>query len=205
MSGLATLLLGLFLLAACDNAPVDRAGEINRALAATGFTPVPTINPTIKAKEALGFSIVIFGIRDYYPDRPGEKITVNLLNERATSIYTSQICGMQLQRAVGNPNDNKWDSIAYGRPCPPNDTKAYRLNPGTAVDISFEFDKTRPLEGKTWWIPGTYRLLLNYFLRCPDAYDTISYCEDQYFAQSDWFQIKIDPGITPTPVPTKRS
>lgn len=199
MLGLVVLFISLFLLAACGNdAPVDRVAEIDRALKATGYTPLPTINPTIKAKEALGFSIVIFGIRDYYPDRPGEKVTVNLLNERETSVYMSQICQFILQRAIGDPKANQWEDIAYNRPCPPNDTRTFRLNPGTAIDTSLEFDKTRPLQGKSWYVPGTYRLLLTYYLRCPDAYNTISYCEDRYSAQSDWFQIKIDPGITPS-------
>jgi hypothetical protein len=206
----ALVLLALWsstlLLAGCGDPPVDRVAEINNALKATGYTPGPTVDPTKKALDAFGFTLAIFGIRDYYPNRSGEKITVNILNQRETSIYASQICAMMLQRQTG---PNTWEDIAYGRPCPPTDTNSFRIYPNTAIDISFEFDKTRPLPGKSWNVPGTYHLLFTYYMRCPDAYNTISYCEDQRQYASDSFQIKLDgeapksnTNVTPGPTPT---
>jgi hypothetical protein len=194
---LSLLLGGVLLLAACGDQPVDRVAEINKAIDYSGAPRFPTVDPTIKARDALGFNVVILGIRDYYPNRPGEVVDVRLENVRDTSLFLSQLCSERLQHFI--PDKNDWEDIAYGRPCPGTDTNAYRLYPGTYVKIPFEFDNTRALKGKSWMVPGTYRLMFTYYLRCPDAYNTIGACEDQHTAGSNEFQIKIDPGITPSP------
>ncbi len=196
-------LVGIFIcgvfLAACDDPSVDRRAEIEKAIAFSGAPVVPTLNPTqiaIRDREALGFSIVILGTRDFYPDRKNETIPVVVINERETSIFLSQLCNSMLQRQIG---EKRWDDIAFGRPCPPSDTQAYQVFPHTQVRVPFEFGKTRPLKDKSWQIPGTYRILLTYFLRCPDAFSGISFCENQSLAQTDPFQIKFDAEGSPTP------
>jgi len=185
-------LSGAILLTACGEVAVDRRAEIEKAVAYTGFTPLPTVDPVIRAREAFGFSFVIYGIRDYYPTRPGEKITVNLLNERETSFFVSNLCTMLLQRQLDNTT---WEDIAFGRPCPPNNTQAFQLYPHTAIEANFVFKDTKPLAGKSWLVEGTYRLLLIYYLRCPDAYNTINYCENKQLAESNYFQLKLDKEI----------
>jgi hypothetical protein len=192
--GLVMLVLlgSSLLLAACGDPPVDRRAAIEQAVAYSGVPPRPTVDPTVRAREALGFDIIILGIREYFPNRPGEVINVQLQNTRETSIFVSKICHMLLQRQVGKPEDKKWEDIALGRPCPPNDTVVYQIYPHTKIDTPFEFDKTVPLKGKSWLVPGTYRLLLIYYLRCPDAYNTVGACEDQNTAESDPIQINVD-------------
>jgi hypothetical protein len=194
------LMIGGLLLAACGDEPVDRVAEINKALSYSGVSPIPTVDPTIRAKDALGFSLVIFGIRDYYPTRPGETINLEIHNERDTSIFMSKLCNTILQHQVTGPNGNNWEDIAFGRPCPPTDTVTFQLFPGTNIKAEFVFDRTVPLKGKSWMIPGTYRLMLVYYLRCPDAYNTINTCEDRRLADSDQFQIMLDQ-LTPSPSP----
>ncbi|MEI6044554.1 MAG: hypothetical protein WCS37_09380 [Chloroflexota bacterium] len=197
--GLVGLLVGGLLLAACGDVPIDRVAEINKAVGYTGITPLPTIDPTIRAKEALGFSVVIFGIRDYYPNRPNETINMEIHNERETSIFMSKLCNTLLQHQVSGPNGNSWEDIAYGRACPPTDTLTFQLFPKTAIKAEFTFDRTTPFKGKSWMVPGTYRLMLIYYLRCPDAYNTINTCEDRRYADSNEFQIKLDQLPSPSP------
>ncbi len=191
---------------------------IETALAATGFTPPPSPQPGTDFQ----IDVVILGKRDYTPAYPGEQINLVLINSRQKSFFVSECDGVILQRFTGgDPKDkvqqvdNKnWHSVAPGgfKYCGPvSGRDAKQVEPGVKADASFKFDikQTRPFKGESWDIPGLYRLLVTYYLNCPDASLKASDCLDQHSYSSDTFNIVAPPAgytpdsqVYPTPGPT---
>ncbi len=179
-----------------DKAELQQA--VSTALGNTGFTPPPTFEPG----SEFGVSLVIFSIKDYIPALPDEKVTFSIINRRQKSLYVSNCDGIVLQRFLGSDSKDKkqaqnfdnWESIAPGgfRFCGPlSGREARRIEPGVSADASFTFSTkvTRPYNGKSWDTPGTYRLLVQYSLTCPNASTKIADCLDPGLAESEYFKI----------------
>jgi len=194
----------------------DLEGAVSTALVNTGITPPPTFVPG----SEFGVSFVIFGIKDYIPALPNEAINFVIINRRAKSLYVSNCDGVLLQRFVGtNPkdktqaaNEDNWESIAPGGYAfcgPASGRQGIQIEPGVSADASFKFDKkvTRPFEGEDWNVPGTYRLLVQYYLTCPSNTLKIDDCLDKGVSESDYFKIIAPPTGTPAPTlaPTPKS
>ncbi len=203
LAGLVFLLLGglVILLAVQPQSRPDRAQldtSLATALAATGFTPGPTRIPG----SDFGVDMVIYGIKDYIPALPDEKVNFVIINKREKSLFVSNCDGVILQRFVGgNINDKQqaesldnWESIApAGFPfCGPElGRESRQIPPGARADASFKFDMkaTRPYKDKNWETPGAYRLLVQYYLLCPSGSNKIADCQDKHLAYSDFFRI----------------
>ncbi|HEX2914108.1 MAG TPA: hypothetical protein VH186_25110 [Chloroflexia bacterium] len=179
-----------------DRRVLDNA--VGTAVASTGFTPPPTIVPG----SDFGILLTIFGKKDYLPSRPDEKVQLVISNTRQKSFFISNCDGVVLQRFLGtDPNDTSqtgkmenWDTIAPGGfPfCgPATGRQSRQVEPGVNADATFKFDMkvTRPFNGKSWDVPGTYRLLVTYYLLCPNSSLSIDDCEDKHLAESDYFRI----------------
>jgi hypothetical protein len=188
----------------------DLEGAVSTALVNTGITPPPTFVPG----SDFGVSFVIFGIKDYIPSLPNEAINLVIINRRAKSLYVSNCDGVILQRFLGtDPKDktqaanmDNWKSVAPGGYAfcgPASGRQGIQIEPGVSADASFKFDKkiTRPFTGESWDIPGTYRLLVQYYLTCPDNTLKIDDCIDKGVSESDYFKI-VAPTNNGTPVPT---
>lgn len=200
--------------------PNDRTSkeELDKALgtavASSGFTPPPSLEPG----SELGITLVIFGLRDYIPQRSEEQINFVIVNQRFKSVYVSQCDGILLQRFLGTDFKDKkqtqdlanWESIAPGNIayCGPAGAQAVQVEPGQRADASFKFDRkvrggTRPFEGKSWDVPGIYRLLVQFYLTCPNNSVMAADCIDKHYGESDYFRlVKPDEQfITPAPNP----
>ncbi len=207
--GLALLIGLVVILALQPNDRVEREdlnGSIITALANTGFTPPPTYVPG----SEFGVSFVIFGIKDYIPALPNEQIRFVIINRRQKSLYVSNCDGVILQRFTGtDPKDktqatnfDNWESIAPGgyRFCGPvSGRDARRIEPGVSADAAFKFDtkSTRPYAGKSWDVPGYYRLFVQYYLTCPDSTLKVDDCLDKHIDYSDSFRIIAPTSGTP--------
>lgn len=175
----------------------DQNDAIGTALAATGFTPPPTLLPG----SDFGVDLVIYGIKNYIPVIPGEKVTFFINNKRDKSLYVSNCDGTILQRFLGTDVTDKaqtsvltnWENVAPGGypSCGPVGPQPVQIPPKANADASFPFDtsKTRPYNGEDWNIPGSYRLFLTYYLLCPAGGSSIDDCSDRHYSQSDTFQI----------------
>ena len=182
------------------------------ALAATGFTPPPTAVPG----SDLQLDVVLINPHDYLPIRTGEQINLILVNARQKSVYVSNCDGVVLERFTGSDvkdnqqtkDDRNWRPIAPGgyRFCGPTAGRlAKQIEPGVRADATFKFDRsqTKPYNGESWDVPGTYRLRVNYFLNCPDASLKAEDCIDARSYTSNNFQIIAPPpGYTPPPPTT---
>ena len=189
----------------------DKANALGTALAATGYNPPSTPVPG----SDLEIDVVIGNLRDFTPLFPGEQVNLYLINPRDKSFYVSNCDGVVLQRFTGTDATNKtqeatdtnWHTVAPGgfKFCgPATGRQAIQVSPGDRADASFKFDRsqTRPFTGESWDIPGTYRLLVTYYLQCPDATLQVSDCLDQHTQPSDNFKIVAPPaGYTPGPTP----
>lgn len=200
----------------------DQNNALGTALAATGVTPPPTIIPG----SDFGVDLVVYGIKDYVPVIPGEKITFYINNKREKSLYVSNCDGTILQRFKGTDlkdkaqyqNLDNWENIAPGgaASCGPVGKQSVQIPPGANADASFPFDtkKTRPYQGQDWNIPGNYRLFIQYYLLCPSGSEFIADCTDKHITWSDSFKIvapqyitvtagatPASPAATPTPTP----
>lgn len=227
LAGLAlVVVVALFvILAVQPQAKPDRLDQNNAlgtALAATGVTPPPTIIPG----SDFGVDLVVYGIKDYIPVVPNEKITFFINNKREKSLYVSNCDGTILQRFKGTDltdktqtqNLDNWENVAPGgySSCGPVGHQSVRIPPGANADASFPFDlkKTRPYQGQDWNIPGNYRLFIQYYLLCPAGSDLITDCTDRHITWSDGFRIvapqyitvpattaPASPAASPTPTP----
>ncbi len=202
LAGLALVVVaGLFVILAVQPQTkpdrLDQNNALGTALAATGVTPPPTIIPG----SDFGVDLVIYGIKDYVPVIPNEKITFFINNKREKSLYVSNCDGTILQRFKGTNVADKtqtqildnWVNIAPGgySACGPVGHKSVRIPPGANADASFPFDLklTRPYKGEDWNIPGNYRLFIQYYLLCPAGSDQIEDCSDRHVTWSDAFRI----------------
>lgn len=208
----------------------DQRRALETAVASTGFVPPPTPRPG----SDFGISIGILGAKEYYvPALPDEKVSLVIANTRQRSFWVSNCDGVLLQRFSGTDSNDKnqtgkaenWETIAPGGfPfCGPVTGRVARqVGPGVRADATFKFDlrATRPFPNKNWDVPGTYRLLVVYYLRCPSTSDKIVDCEEKNSAESDYFKIvspqslpnftpgaatTLTPGPTVAPTPTKGS
>jgi hypothetical protein len=211
LAGLALLVIVVLfvLLAIQPQGAADRRDQDNAlatALAATGFTAGPTIVPG----SDFGVDLVIYGIKDYIPVVPGEKVTFYINNKREKSLYVSNCDGTVLQRFNGNDvtdktqtaDLNNWINVAPGGypSCGPvTGRQAVQIPPGANADASFPFDtkKTRPYPGEDWNIPGNYRIFIQYYLLCPSGGQTIDDCSDRHYSWSDTFKIVAPQYTTP--------
>jgi hypothetical protein len=200
----------------------DQNNALATAMSATGVTPPPTIVPG----SDFGVDLVIYGIKDYSPVIPGEKVTFYINNKREKSLYVSNCDGTILQRFTGTDvtdkaqagDINNWENVAPGGYpfCGPVGRQPVQVPPGANADASFPFDtsKTRPYNGEDWNIPGTYRLFLTYYLLCPSGGQSIDDCTDRHYSWSDNFRIvapqyntpqasvaPASPVASPTPTP----
>lgn len=183
----------------------EQNNALATALAATGFTAGPTIVPG----SDFGVDLVIYGIKNYVPVIPNEKVTFYINNKRERSLYVSNCDGTILQRFTGSDATNKaqtadvnnWKNIAPGGYpyCGPVGHQAVQIPPGANADASFPFDtkKTRPYQREDWNIPGTYRLLIVYYLLCPSGGQNIDDCTDRHYTWSDTFRIVAPQYTTP--------
>jgi hypothetical protein len=198
LAGLAlVVIIALFLLLAIQpQGGPDRRDQNNAlgtALAATGVTPPPTIVPG----SDFGVDLVIYGIKDYVPVVPNEKVTFYINNKREKSLYVSNCDGTILQRFIGTDitdktqaaDTNNWIDIAPGGypNCGPVGQQPVQIPPGANADASFPFDttKTRPYPGEDWNIPGNYRIFIQYYLLCPSGGQSIADCTDRHYTWSD--------------------
>ncbi len=192
----------------------DQNDALATALAATGFTAGPTIVPG----SDFGVDLVIYGIKDYVPVIPGEKVTFYINNKREKSLYVSNCDGTVLQRFNGSDvtdktqtaDLNNWVNVAPGGypSCGPvTGRQAVQIPPGANADASFPFDtkKTRPYPGEDWNIPGNYRIFIQYYLLCPSGGQTIDDCSDRHNSWSDTFKIVAPQYTTPQAVVTPAS
>lgn len=183
----------------------DQNSALGTALAATGVTPPPTIIPG----SDFGVDLVIYGIKDYVPVVPGEKVTFYINNKREKSLYVSNCDGTILQRFIGSDINNKdqvadvnnWTNVAPGGypNCGPIGQQPVQIPPSANADASFPFDttKTRPYQGQDWNIPGNYRIFIQYFLLCPSGGQSINDCTDRHYSWSDSFRIVAPQYVTP--------
>lgn len=198
-----------------SNKPVskeDLTAALNQSISSTGFTPPPSPLPG----SELGISLVILGLRDYIPQRSGEQINFVIANQRFKSVFVSRCDGVILQRFIGTNSKDKsqtsdlsnWESIAPGGApyCGPAGAEGIQVPPGQRADASFIFDRkvrgsTRVYEGKSWDVPGTYRLMVQFYLNCPENSMFATDCIDKRYGESDYFKI-VEPDarfITPAP------
>jgi hypothetical protein len=178
----------------------DSNEALQTAVAASGFKAPPTPVPGTD----ISIDFIIYGKRDYIPAQSGETINFVIANKRFRSIYVSQCDGVVLQRFTGTDiNDKKqvegftnWESIAPGGMpyCGPAGAEAVQVGPGDRADAAFKFDRTQrgatlPYEGKDWNVPGDYRLLVQYYLNCPQNSRKAADCIDKQFYESEYFKI----------------
>jgi hypothetical protein len=184
----------------------DMEGAVATALVNTGLTPPPTFVPG----SEFGVDFVIFGIKDYVPVIPNEKINFMIINKRQKSLFISNCDGVILQRFLGTDSTDKkqtdnfdnWRSVAPGGfpYCgPASGREARQIAPGVTADASFKFDtkSTRPFSGENWNIPGTYRLFIQYYLTCPNNTLKVAECIDKGVAESDYFKIVAPTYVSP--------
>jgi hypothetical protein len=178
----------------------DSSEALQTAVAASGFKNPPTAPPG----SDISIDFIIYGKRDYIPSKSGETINFVIANKRFRSIYVSQCDGIVLQRFMGtNIKDKKqvegfdnWESIAPGGMpyCGPAGAEAVQVGPGDKADAAFKFDRTQrgatlPYNGKDWNVPGDYRLLVQYYMNCPQNSRKAADCIDKQYYESEYFKI----------------
>lgn len=199
------LLIAGLCLSACDDdlSPNKVDSSVQTARALTGSTPAPTV--TLE-DNGIGISVVILGVRTYYPDNPGEKVGVSIYNSNNKTFYLQTCQGVVLQRQ--NPATGEWTDIAPDVPCPPTGPETYAVAPNTSPSADFVFKRTVPFPGQKMDIPGMYQLTLTYYVDCAPGENTPDYCIGKRTVSTVEFPIDAGTGgasVNATPVATPKS
>ena len=191
------ILLNWFLLSSCGDEPLpgDKAQYIQDAVnAVNGGTPLPI--PTLDPNRVLDLKLVLVGGPLYYTRQvsPAPQVQLFVINAGLSTVYISSCEGTILQRK----ESDVWINIASARHCGSQPNKIPMTANGQ-FNLSFEFLKAALYPGQSFYIPGTYRLVVSYSLICPPARNDYAACIDRYWQPSTEFQLKPLPDDSPVP------
>jgi hypothetical protein len=193
-------LLGGLVLSACGDDPVPgpRDTYVQQAInAVNGGTPIPF--PTANPEMVINLQLILSGGRTngnkndpvvYYSRlvSPAPVIGLTVINVGLTTVYVSSCEGTILQRKEGD----KWLNIARARKCG-SKPRALEIPKGIDQNLSLELLKADLYPGQSFYIDGTYRLVVPYSLSCPTDMADYSQCINRYAEFSTDFLLQQSP------------